>query len=48
VFKQLEPEEIFDFLKKNLEKIYQKYPEIQINDEVLTLISKLANGDLRT
>ncbi|HPC34789.1 MAG TPA: replication-associated recombination protein A [Candidatus Absconditabacterales bacterium] len=48
VFKQLEPEEIFDFLKKNLEKIYQKYPEIQINDEVVTLISKLANGDLRT
>ncbi|MCK9466935.1 MAG: replication-associated recombination protein A [Candidatus Absconditabacterales bacterium] len=48
VFKQLEKEEIFDFIKNNLEKVYKKYPNIKINDEALQMISKLANGDLRT
>jgi putative ATPase len=47
VFKQLEKQEIFDFIKNNLQKIYKKYPDIKISDEVIQMISKLANGDLR-
>ncbi len=47
VFKQLEKQEIFDFIKNNLEKVYKKYPDIKISDEVIQMISKLANGDLR-
>jgi len=35
--------EIFDFIKNNLDKIYKKYPNIKINDEVIKMISKLAN-----
>ncbi|HKL44305.1 MAG TPA: replication-associated recombination protein A [Candidatus Absconditabacterales bacterium] len=47
VFKRLGKKEIFDFIKNNLDKIYKKYPNIKINDEVIKMISKLANGDLR-
>lgn len=47
VFKKLEKQEIFEFIKNNLDKIYKKYPEIKINDEIIEMISKLANWDLR-
>jgi len=47
VFKRLGKKEIFDFIKNNLDKIYKKYPNIKINDEVIKMISKLANWDLR-
>lgn len=47
VFKRLEKKEIFDFIKSNLDKIYKKYPNIKINDEIVEMISKLANWDLR-
>lgn len=47
VFKKLERQEIFDFIKNNLEKIYKRYPNIEIDDEIIEMISKLANWDLR-
>lgn len=47
VFNRLENQEIFDFIKKNIDKVYKKYPEIKINDEIIEMISKLANWDLR-
>ena len=47
VFKQIEKTEISNFIKNNLEKIYQKYPNIKISDEVIETIAKVANWDLR-
>jgi putative ATPase len=43
VFKQIEKTEISNFIKNNLEKIYQKYPNIKISDEVIETIAKVAN-----
>lgn len=47
VFQRLEENEIFDFIKNNLEKIYKIYPWISISDKTIETISKIANGDLR-
>ena len=46
----LEPvkiEEVIDFLKKNIEKIQERYPKIVFSNEVFALVAKLWNGDLR-
>lgn len=47
VFEKLEHNEILMFLKKNIEKIQNKYKDIKISDDNLELISKLGNWDLR-
>lgn len=47
VFNSLEPEEIYNSLKKNLSIINEKYPKIKINDKILHVISQLSNWDLR-
>jgi DNA polymerase III gamma/tau subunit len=43
VFKQIDKQEISDFIKKNIEKIYKKYPKIKISDKILETIAKVAN-----
>lgn len=47
VFKSLSGEEIYNSLKKNMDKVYKSYPKIKIEDEALQIISDLANWDLR-
>ena len=47
VFEKLSEQEIASFIKTNQEKIKQKYPEIELNEENISLVSKLGNGDLR-
>lgn len=47
VFEKLGYLEIFSFLKKNFDKIQNKYVDIKISDENIELISKLGNWDLR-
>lgn len=48
VFKQIETDEIVKFINNNLSKIQNKYPNIKLDDEVLQLIAKAANWDLRS
>lgn len=47
VFKKIDKQEMSDFIKKNIDKIYKKYPDIKLTDEVLDTIAKVANWDLR-
>ncbi len=47
VFEKLSDEEICSFIQRNLPRIIEHHPDIQIADEQILLISKLWNGDLR-
>ena len=47
VFEQLSEQDIVVFIKKKLSLIQEKYPDLQLTDDHILLISKLGNGDLR-
>lgn len=47
LFENHSSEDIFDFFAKNIEKIKSNFSNVDISQENLKLISKLANGDLR-
>ena len=47
VLKSLEPQDIEFFLKKHIETIESRFPNISLDDEALKLISEIGDGDLR-
>ena len=47
VLKSLEPHDIEFFLKKHIETIESRFPNISLDDEALKLISEIGDGDLR-
>lgn len=48
VFKALTDQDIFEALKKNINKVYEIYKEISIDDEGLKVIANISNWDLRS
>jgi putative ATPase len=48
VFERLSEHDIQEFITKNKEKILSKYPEITLNEDIIAIISRQGNGDLRT
>lgn len=47
LFKKIEPEDIVTVIEKNREKIGEFFPDVTWDEEILTLIARLGNGDLR-
>ncbi len=48
ILESITPEEVVIFIEKNMSRIQERYPKILFgNTEILTLIAKLWNGDLR-
>lgn len=47
VFEKITDQDIYEFFVKNKFKIIEKYPDIQLNDDIFILISHLSNWDLR-
>ena len=47
VLQSLKPHDIEFFLKKHIEMIESRFPNISLDDEALKLISKIGDGDLR-
>lgn len=47
VFEKITPEEVKNFINANIDKVYNKYPEIKISDEILETVWKAGNWDLR-
>lgn len=47
VLQSLKPHDIELFLKKHIETIESRFPNISLDDEVLQLISEIGDGDLR-
>jgi putative ATPase len=48
VFERLSEHDIQEFITKNKEKILSTYPEITLNEDIIAIISRQGNGDLRT
>lgn len=47
ILESIKPEEVVSFLEKNMNDINERYRNIQLPTESLSLIAKLGNGDLR-
>lgn len=48
ILKSITPEEVVEFMEKNMDRIQERYPKIIFeNKEILSLIAKLWNWDLR-
>ena len=47
VFEAIKPENIIKFIQLQMPKILKAYPEVSIVEWIISLIAKLANGDLR-
>lgn len=47
ILEPIRPEEVIEFLEKNMEKIQERYGDVQLKNESLSLVAKLWGGDLR-